>query len=403
MALYCKVGEVTQVLAGDVFVELCFEPKALFVWTTEGDGGYDVSFTRISLGWCSSTTDQRSRTLVANSPTSVFGGGAFSGNLASGMGGSCTLLSFDADGFTLDFDNDNSHIYYMALGGDDLEVATGTFHIDDGDTSDVVVTSAGFTPDLILFNHAWVQASHGFGMATASDQCACFHLQTFGGIGASAFKGQTFSDIDVVNTFNPTFGNPTVASAEYRCQLASMDANGFTLTVPIANGGTLYDLDCDWIALKSPSTDFAVGYDSQKTSTGTQATTGVGFQPGAGVFAGSLETAAYGQTGYDPSGGPISISVGFSDSDGNSSVYEESAGTLGNYQASRGEAGLVRSSSNSDGSTFAEAALSSFDSDGFTLDWLVADSDARKFMYALFETETGPLCPDFIPQIYRRL
>jgi hypothetical protein len=52
----------------------------------------------------------------------------------------------------------------------------------------------------------------------------------------------------------------------------------------------------------------------------------------------------------------------------------------------------------------ATGALTSWDVDGFTLNWAVSDGIARYFIYGVFETDRNDPCLfPFTPQIYRRL
>lgn len=121
------------------------------------------------------------------------------------------------------------------------------------------------------------------------------------------------------------------------------------------------------------------GVFTSKTSTGTQAYTGVGFQPTAILFFGRGSTALDSLvTGNLMVMGGATVSAQGSSGSGTvSSTTSNTAAYLSTTQA----VGAIGGASSSPDQI---ATLTSFDSDGFTLDWTTANGSATYYGYIAF-------------------
>jgi hypothetical protein len=191
-----------------------------------------------------------------------------------------------------------------------------------------------------------------------------------------------------------------VKRSDYLCHLKSFDADGFTVGVDqnIKNDGATQH----FLALKDPSTSFKVGVATQKTSAGTKAITGVGFRPGAGLFFSSPQTSP---NVKNTTVGP-QFSYGGTDhfkTDQASELFTSTPTSTTPYQNQRMVQGKLLSFSQLNTTTLAEASMSSYDADGFTLNWTTADAVARYFIYGVWESLLGPWpCDGEVTSMYTR-
>jgi hypothetical protein len=132
-----------------------------------------------------------------------------------------------------------------------------------------------------------------------------------------------------------------------------------------ASGPTIYAL-----CLKGGS--FKAGNFTQKTSTGSQGTTGVGFQPKGLLMASSLKVASAAVTTAR-----MAIHVGAGSS-------SSARGAINHLNGGTGVAELVRTQiytarqDNATPTLNSAADLTSLDADGFTLNYGTADATARE-------------------------
>lgn len=131
--------------------------------------------------------------------------------------------------------------------------------------------------------------------------------------------------------------------------------------------------------------EYAVGVETQRTSTGTKTTSGLGITPD-GLFMASCNAAASSSINT----GLCKLSVGASANGTEGHTWIECADatadsdTNSRTEATKGIGMATRAST-----TNAEADAS-FASGQFTLDWTTADATAREFGYATFGTPAAP-------------
>ncbi len=140
--------------------------------------------------------------------------------------------------------------------------------------------------------------------------------------------------------------------------LTSMDTDGFTINYTVAPGTTRY---LGALALKGGKYKVAAG--TQKTSTGTQGYSGIGFQPKGLLLMGTNRAAT---TSVDAA--VASFSVGATDGTSQGAMWGSSTdnvGTTDENMATRTNICLLHATNPS--TINAEASISSFGSDGYTL------------------------------------
>jgi hypothetical protein len=395
MALFSDVGgfatrttvgsqSITGITDGATFQT--FQPKVIiFFWTNQTSDGFNID-NGIGIGAASGATEEGAvwATALDASATSSTRKRQIDGclTIVSNTGTlliEADLTSFDADGFTLDFTtaSGSAHIIrYLALGGDLTNAKVGRFAAITSGGPTQAVTGVGFQPDAALF--FWVDENTA--PPTSSTQAH---------IGMGAASGATSEGTAVYgnrNAVNPTqlartlrtdrciFGLTNPLAESCSADLTSFNADGFTLTwstlPPVAN--IIF-----YVALKGAR--FKVGSETQRTSVGTKATTGVGFQPNACLFWGVNRVV--GAT-IDTTSTDMGLSIGAMRSDGQSAAVfaggqdattpsDEDQSTVGNI--------ALRHAAN--GATTAESIFSAYGADGFTLNWTVADATAREFLY----------------------
>lgn len=164
------------------------------------------------------------------------------------------------------------------------------------------------------------------------------------------------------------------AVLQWEADFVSMDSDGFTVDI---ESSTAFSPAVSYIALKGGQ--YAVGNDTQKQSTGTKSTTGLGFEPVLAFFGSANAVTA------DPTTTGWKVMLGITDMTTDRVMWSHSLnGTTGNDSAQYYN-GRVIYLGDFDGSSVitedAEADGESFDSDGFTLDYVVALAVANLFGY----------------------
>src|SRR5687768_3642516 len=166
MALLTKVGAftVTNTLSNQPITGVGFQPKAVIFWSVYRSA--DDAWSTSSIAMIGMSTGPSNSYSVAAIGLQQGGGTNTASRIAAkaltfdtgggGIEAEADLISFDSDGFTLDFTNATSgdiRIFYLALGGDDLTHAKVVNWAMPTTTGPKAVTGVGFQPDLIL--NAW--------------------------------------------------------------------------------------------------------------------------------------------------------------------------------------------------------------------------------------------------------
>ncbi len=388
MALTTTKGNFTKSTGGapasQAVTGVGFTPKALFLWATPQTaagiaGGYQLSLGAsdgaIDFSACGTSEDAQATSdtdirHVVKILTMM--------DFAQTIIAECDLTSFDADGFTVNWTTNDANAYvihYLAIGGADLtNVDVDNFEINFA-AGNQSITGVGFQPDcLIFFGVELFPAPPSvrgglamqIGFAISSTERAVISWASANAISTMS-TGRIQKTDECLAYYNA--GGTRIASAD----LVSMDSDGFTINKPSSGSSRRVG----FLALRGGQ--YSIGTETQKTSTGTKAKTGVGFQPTGLLLAGFNRASVATHQVHNR------ISVGAA----------SAAGTEGGTWAGDTDA-LADSSTDMATSTTkvfthidtdapsavdAEADLSSFDSDGFTLDWTTADAVAREFLF----------------------
>lgn len=279
----------------------------------------------------------------------------------------------------------------VIAGGKQLPVLSSQagFNMVTGSTADIVRTGVGFSPKIIIFQGSGTDVSGG----TANGG----HIKPFFGIAVRRKDGTIDQWVvagqceDAQGTSDTDYGKrsdacimfiTTAGALEGYASVASFDSDGFTLSVPDAVDDT-YRITTLAIGGEGIE-DCRAGEIDQKSGTGTQAYTGIGFKPSALFMAcaGGATT-----TGGAVVGTGLQMAFGFA----HGPASTEQAywyGQLLNGQSGVTVAphcvcktgqilGIITSAS-----AVPTIELESFDTDGFTLDYTVSDTTIRKFFYA---------------------
>lgn len=289
------------------------------------------------------------------------------------------LVSLDSDGFTLNWASDLALVDYsfIAIGGNDLTGISLDNIQSPTSTGNQATTGLGFQPDVIMafgngkatIDNGSAESTMSIGFGTSSTERAAY--------GGESVRALTPSDTrSVLDTSHVYYTVKSGDLPHVTADIVSLDSDGFTL-----NWDNVHTAATELFVLSLKGGQFKVGTETQKTSTGIKATTGVGFQPKGLLLISGGKTAASGITAdHKLTIGAASSAtqrayIAATDNDGLTTTEADS------FLSSTKAIGFLTAGTPA---TDAEADLDSLDSDGFTLDWTTADATAREFAYLAF-------------------
>lgn len=370
-----------------------FQGKAILLWgvrrtaTGYGSGGsfFYGAATSSSARWafavCSDDAAATSNNARQNSGTLCI-------NILSDgtptVDGQADFVSFDSDGFTINWTDAPTSawiIHYLVLGGSDLSAAATRISVP-AVTGNQATTGIGFLPSAMLTccvaaATSSTNANITVGMATGTAERASVNYR----------DADAAATMDVASHQISTRLMSIISGASTTVLFAgdhvSFDADGFTINWATTAGALSNGVGI--LALGGISAQ--AGVETQKTSTGTKATTGLGFEPEALIGASiNLASSASVDTGS------AKLSVGASDGTNEGHSWLQSADATADSDVDqRTEATKFLGFSTQPSTTLAECDVSSFDSDGFTLDWTTADATAREFAYLALGPPDAPV------------
>lgn len=383
MALQAFTGNFTQPIvtnASFAVTGVGFTPKALILYAT------DQIATGISTGWgqyYGMATSTTNRVGISNSQTTATNTGSRAHDstkcfIVVSAAGTTTvaadLVSFDADGFTLNFSTVSATarvIGYQALGGSDLTNAFIKAFLPAASNTAQGFTGVGFKPDAALLISAQVGAATqtdtgamglSLGFAVSSTKRAALEVQQ---------NSATESVQKVTKVVEKSSSGGTITMEG---DFTSFDVDGFTITFSTTTSVK------EIFALCLKGGQYNVTSFNQKVTTGSQAITGVGFQP-VGIMLASvnLVTAAAIVT--------TSSRLSFGTATGSAARASIWAGG-GNagIQDNDTDTGKIINmiTEGASPTTNASADLTSLDNDGETLNWSTADATAREIVQFSF-------------------
>lgn len=388
MAFDTKVGSfaLNTTTGNQSITGVGFQPKAMYFYfnTATSDGGSDSNSTGFGMAISSSSRGTVAfRGQNGANPTSA---GRRTDNTkcltfidASGNAiAAADFVSLDADGFTINITTSDSTAYiinYIAFGGTDLtNVAIKYFTTPTG-TGNQAQTGVGFQPTAMMV----ISSLLGGGAAGSG-----VNLGTVGF--ASSATDQGAMGIRLGNGVNPQINEKIQKTGKLftssnggglfvEGNLVSFNADGFTINF------TTVSTARDAFALCFRGGQYKVGSFNQATSTGSQAVTGTGFTPtGLAMFSFNNVTTtsivedtrhSFGAANSSSSRG----SIWFGDQDAASPQVDDK---------DLDRTKIIKMMTWGTPTTDAAADLTSFDSNGFTLDWTAADATAREIIYMAF-------------------
>lgn len=290
-----------------------------------------------------------------------------------------SFVSFGADQVTVNIDVAPGNAYNVlvfAFAGSGLS-AKVNFTTGGIATGGGTAIAVGFAPDLVIGSTpnldgdiaastsvTWLR-SLGFAK-NGGNQISAASRGTIAGTGADSG----------VNTSNILFEKSSTGTPNYTISLGSFSGSGFTATASAA--GAASD-DFGFLSLKwDAPVQVYVGSFTAPTSTGSKVVTGVGFQPTHLVVMGSFDPAS----GDAPGDGYM---VGYADATSIHSITRYGSGTAANRANAWSSASMWQQSSTSNVAA-SKSTLTSFDSDGFTLNYTTAAAAAWVFPFFAIKT-----------------
>jgi len=378
-----------------------FQGKVLLLQATRqtAHGTIETGGMALSVGAATSSTQRWANAIAADDAAATSNAGRRSSStkclviLASGaptVNGECDFVSWDSDGFTINWTDAPAGAYlihYYVLGGTDItDAKAGTF-TGQGTTGGQAVTDPGFRPDFLMLAGSAVTTQDGnsatcnlfLGMASAGNQRA---VSSYAVNDAAATMTSVSMQVStqILEQLSASAGTET-----FRADISSFDSTGFTLSWGVTAGTQALH----YLAIKGAR--HRVNVETNRiTTTGTKATTGTGFTP-KGLFATWWNRAA--GTTVDTT--QAKLGIGTSDGAAHGHVWARSRDNIADSEEThRSSSTNMIETTNDTGSTATTAGVvSSFDSDGFTLDWTAADGTAREFAWWAIGPNAKPITP----------
>lgn len=365
-----------------------FQPKAVIFWgdVRQSDGSFADNINgEMPTFWGVATSSTARGCIVSASDWNTSHNIALTNVCVSqrNSGGTVSyaadFVSMDADGFTVNFSTANAFAYvinYLAIGGSDVSAIVLTNTTPAG-TGNQAWTGAGFQPSAVLIAADATTAQTNryahlaIGAANSTTSRWAVHTGMFS-------AGTTANRVVLTNAVTARI-SPTANSIIYQADLNTFGSDGFTLNYSTAATGYTMVALC-----LGGTAQYKAGTITQRTSTGSQATTGVGFQP-VGLHTVGLWTATAGSIQSSP--------TDMGDSTGAASSATARAVVATNEGSTQGATRLDRTRiyarTSDTPTTVAEADFTSFDSDGFTLNYGTADTNAYYIGYLAVGSAAG--------------
>lgn len=370
-----------------------FQPVALLIWSTmQTAAGLTDEYHYVE-GWTDGTNQVTFFAVSGdNSASSVTRRNAHAARLIDAYSSAgtvvarATIVSFDSDGFTINWSTASSAIFhFVAIGGAGVEAEVGI--IDHVST----IPALAFDPDVVFFNQG-VTNGYTLGITTQNN------VNNHGWVSRSSDRvtigqGQSYCG----GQHNAAAANTWRYQRTDRCMALGSGTSGAVdremvwtqLGRSITVNGSSTIVTSAFLAIKGVRA-FASTFN-QPTSTGTQGITGVGFSPKC------LFLMSVGQASQTTPQSEARLSRGAASgagAQGHSWIGDLHAADPTVTARRHSETNLItHGTPNATGSSStidAEADLDSFDSDGFTLDWTTADATAREVLYlALGDAASG--------------
>jgi hypothetical protein len=393
-----KVGKFTVNIStgAQAITGVGFQPKLVFFWGHElaNNSGNELRrafgcATSSTARWCTSTGVRCSTSPVQQQH--FYTNRCLAWDVAP-TGAARVALDFtsmDADGFTVNVVTALTvDIYYFAVGGTDVSAKVGTFNSSTTSGATQSVTGVGFQPSLVLFSRDATNTtttsqneSHwAVGMATSTSARATTGFYCEGNNPSPVHSFQRTDKVAAMissSAFNQT------------ADISSFDADGFSLSWDLAPAtAAIYG----YVALGG-SAVYNVFNFSGRTTNGLQAVTGVGFKPQAIVMFSNGQSASNSliRTGDHLLTGAATATVTGSTCHW---IPSSSSSTTMPLQGFSDEAVYIKRDETGVTNLVSVGYWSSFDTDGFTLNWTSTDGVANHIVgFAIRENTSATTVP----------
>jgi hypothetical protein len=308
-----------------------------------------------------------------------------------------SISSFDSDGFTINkTTNDGTSlniIKFMCWGGSDITDAHFAEYTGPtaGGTGNRAFTGVGFQGNFLMTLAMPRPATGGttsntdmalsIGAAVSSSNRACVsHWSDSGSSSTGASQCESyFNSAKCLAIYNAGIGG-----VDHLADFVSFDSDGFTLnySTAVTSSYRFFGL------VLQGSFQAHVGTQARKvTTTGTVDYTSIGFQPVGLIVAGMFATADATETAG------AHLCLGATDGTRQHSIAFQDAATISTDVNSYSNASNVYSQISNVTTVAAQAAWSSWLSNGYQLNWGTVDGNARQFMHVAFASAASSLTP----------
>lgn len=359
-------------------------PKLIFFWTATRDGEGFGSHSYISYGMTDGTTEysfssgSQHNVSTTNTSTRAAAKAVTVIEWGENLLAEASLTAWDSDDFTLNWTTNGfafaTRIHFIAMGGTDISAKVVSWDTS-ATTGNQSITGVGFEPDLVL--HMWSpsissipssvgRVDLGFGAMDSSGDEWAFSLYCPDGDGTSnTTHGQA---VDAC-LYDSNYGSVLREAA-----FVSMDSDGFTINHSTAPGASRKAASLCISGVNAKAGSFS------KTTSGapvSQSVTGVLFEP---------ELLILGSWGEPSNGlgddGLMCFGATDGTTEGASAIMDlDGVGTTDVERVDKTSKVFILPDDAATNTIAAEADLTSFDTDGFTLNWTTNDSEATRICY----------------------
>ena len=376
------------------------EPKAIIFWMSANSGGAFFTNQIFAFGMTDGTTSISSSAAsqhnqaTANTSRRM----AYKAITITTWGentiAEADFTSWDSTDFTLNWTTSDAtawRIYYMAIGGDYVQASVVNWQTRTT-TGNQAVTGVGMRPDVVIHGHAGSDFTASLPAGGGVSQAGAFF-----GLGVMDLSGAQwangYNSQDAVSPTSSKRGQRGSGSALYmfstaaadlkNATLVSMDSDGFTMNFDANTDGTAAQMYS--LALKGVKA--RAGNFNKSATAGSniaQAVIGVGFRPGAVLFASNQNVS----NAFAQNHARFGIGAADGTSIGSTSIADAHAVNPSNAFYVDKTTRAFMKVDNTTQTIAAEATFTSRDPDGFTLSWTTNDAVATQMVYlALAERE----------------
>ncbi|MFO1485862.1 MAG: GEVED domain-containing protein [Verrucomicrobiaceae bacterium] len=361
-------------------------PKAIIIWTAGNTSGSPTAHYHFGQGFSDGTTSYSISTAGQDNVSTTNTARRIAAKVlslvqydAASVVAEANLASWDSTNFTLNWTTNSSGtgyiVHYMIIGGPAVSAKVQNWTLPTA-TGNKAVTGTGFTPDLVLQMHgndgltgaapsSSTRGAFGFGaMNSAGQQWAIAEISKDPNSVSDTWRVQR-SDRSFLSMI---YGTGAFAS---EASFVSMDANGFTQNFRTVSGN-----QGQVVTLALRGINNRLGSFTSTSATGNQVVTGLGFQPEALMIAStgmSVSTTATSQ-------GRIHVGASDGTNQGSAWMEDEDNQEYSDVRALDKNDKIISRTTASD-TISGQATLSSFNNDGFTLNWTTVPSSGWQNMY----------------------